>query len=127
MQPAELPRLDAVVLSHLHGDHFDRVAKKELDRARPVITTPHAAHRLGGWGFRKSVALQNWETHELERGGDRVRITSLPGTHGPGVVGRLLPPGRRSPSPSAPARRPSKPIRVSRPAWGRAVGTRWVA
>ncbi len=92
MQPVDLPRLDAVLLSHLHGDHFDRVAKKALDHGLPVITTPHAARRLRGWGFRESVALQTWECHELDRGGDRVRITSRPGTHGPGVVGRLLPP-----------------------------------
>lgn len=26
-QPAELPDLDAVVLSQLHGDHFDRMAR----------------------------------------------------------------------------------------------------
>ena len=92
MQPSDLPRLDAVVLSHLHGDHFDRVAKQALDHALPVVTTPHAAHRLRRWGSREPVDLQTWEGYELERGGDRVRITSVPGTHGPGVVGRLLPP-----------------------------------
>ena len=92
MQPPDLPGLDGVVLSHLHGDHFDRVAKKALDHALPVVTTPHAARRLRRWGFRESVPLETWESYELERGSERVRITSVPGTHGPGVVGRLLPP-----------------------------------
>ncbi len=34
---ADLPHadLDAVVLSHLHGDHFDRVARRHLDRGCP--------------------------------------------------------------------------------------------
>ena len=42
----ELPPLDAVVLSHLHGDHFDRVARRGLDRSVPILSTPQAARRL---------------------------------------------------------------------------------
>src|SRR5207253_11485401 len=45
-QVADLPALDAVLLSHLHGDHFDRVARRELDRDLPVVTTPPAGRRL---------------------------------------------------------------------------------
>jgi L-ascorbate metabolism protein UlaG (beta-lactamase superfamily) len=41
-----LPPLDAVVLSHYHGDHFDRVAALGLDHELPVITEPHAARKL---------------------------------------------------------------------------------
>ena len=33
LQPQDLPDLDAVLLSHLHGDHFDRVARAQLSRA----------------------------------------------------------------------------------------------
>jgi L-ascorbate metabolism protein UlaG (beta-lactamase superfamily) len=43
LQPADLPPLTAVVLSHLHGDHFDRVARRELAREVPILTTPHAS------------------------------------------------------------------------------------
>lgn len=32
VQPEDLPPLDAMVLSHLHGDHFDRIARARLDR-----------------------------------------------------------------------------------------------
>src|SRR5688572_4666515 len=39
----QLPPLDLVVLSHYHGDHFDRIAEQRLDRAVPIITTRHAA------------------------------------------------------------------------------------
>ena len=46
LQPDQLPPLDAILLSHLHGDHFDRVAKKELDRRLPIFTTAHAQRRL---------------------------------------------------------------------------------
>src|SRR3954463_14411454 len=39
----QLPPLDLVVLSHYHGDHFDRVAEERLDRSVPIVTTDHAA------------------------------------------------------------------------------------
>src|ERR687890_1775559 len=48
IEPTQLPDLDAIVLSHLHGDHWDRIATARLDRALPVLTTPHAARRLQG-------------------------------------------------------------------------------
>ncbi|MDQ1634287.1 MAG: hypothetical protein QOJ32_1096, partial [Frankiaceae bacterium] len=43
---ADLPPLDAVLLSHLHGDHWDRRARAGLDRQLPILTTRHAARRL---------------------------------------------------------------------------------
>lgn len=89
----ELPRLDAVVLSHLHGDHWDRVARAKLDRGLPVVTTPHAAHRLQGWHrFRHAVGLRTWESHTLVKDGALLRITAMPGRHAPGAVRMLLPP-----------------------------------
>ncbi len=58
---SELPQLDAVLLSHLHGDHWDRVARRGLDRALPILTTPHASRRLQGRpGFRRAMGLRTW-------------------------------------------------------------------
>jgi len=87
----ELPPLSAVVLSHLHGDHFDRVAKRGLARDMPIITTTHAARRLRGWGF-DTVGLDTWQEHALDSGGHRLTVQSLPGVHAYGVLGKLLPP-----------------------------------
>lgn len=92
MRIADLPDLDAVLLSHLHGDHFDRVARRELDHSLPVITTPHAATRLQRWGFEAAEGLETWSTRTLERDGMGLRITSMPGQHAPGLARRLLPP-----------------------------------
>ncbi|GHH33562.1 hypothetical protein GCM10017774_16190 [Lentzea cavernae] len=89
---ADLPELDAVVLSHLHGDHFDRVASRELARDLPLFTTPHAARRLSRKGFTETAPLRTWETVVLSRGAAKLTITSLPGRHALGALGRLLPP-----------------------------------
>jgi L-ascorbate metabolism protein UlaG (beta-lactamase superfamily) len=88
----ELPRLDAVLLSHLHGDHFDRVAKRDLPREPPVVTTAHAARRLQRWGFGAATGLATWDDWELVRGDERLRVTSVPARHGPVGFHRLLPP-----------------------------------
>ena len=91
LSPSELPRLDAVVLSHLHGDHFDRVARRELGRGAPVFTTPQAARRLGSWGF-DARPMEVWQREEIIRGDESLTIESLPAVHARGLMGRLLPP-----------------------------------
>jgi L-ascorbate metabolism protein UlaG (beta-lactamase superfamily) len=91
LQPRDLPELDGVVLSHLHGDHFDRVAKAELARSQPVLTTPAAARRLDDWGF-DARGLRTWERETLTRGEETLTVESLPGIHARGVMGALLPP-----------------------------------
>ena len=91
MQPDALPELDAVVLSHLHGDHFDRVAKAGLARSQPVLTTPSAARKLGRWGF-DARGLHTWTRETLTKGEEMLTIESLPGVHARGLMGALLPP-----------------------------------
>lgn len=88
----ELPDLDAVVLSHLHADHFDGIARRQLSRDLPVMTTPAAAAKLRRWGFSGARGMRPWEVRRFERGAETLTITACPGQHGPRGVHRLLPP-----------------------------------
>lgn len=88
----ELPPVDLVVLSHYHGDHFDRIAERRLDKRLPIITTNHAAAELRAKGFREARGLETWETFTAEKGDARLRITSMPGLHAPGPLRFALPP-----------------------------------
>ena len=87
-----LPSVDLVVLSHLHEDHFDRVVQRRLPDVMPIVTTPHAADGLAHRGFMATHALTTWQTLECRKGDMRLRITAMPGRHGPRLVSRLLPP-----------------------------------
>ncbi len=88
----QLPPIDAVVLSHLHGDHWDRVARRGLDKGLPILTTRHAARRLRLQGFRHAVPMTTWRSETVTSGTTTVRVTSLPGRHVGGPLRRVLPP-----------------------------------
>lgn len=125
------PDLDAVVLSHLHGDHWDRTARRGLDRGLPVLTTPHASRVLqGAQGFRHALGLRTWESHTLVRGGSQVTVTAVPGRHAFGPLEKLLPPVMGSVLECGPA---GGPVRLRLYLSGdtlvfaglREIGTRW--
>lgn len=62
---SELPRIDAVVISHNHYDHLDATTINRLPRDTPVLV-PRA---LGRWfrrrGFRAVTELDWWESAEV--------------------------------------------------------------
>ena len=91
MEIADLPAIDFVLLSHLHGDHFDQVAQAQLDRALPILTTPEAAEELHGMGFPAATGIETWETATLTKRHRRLEVTACPARHGPGVTDLALP------------------------------------
>ncbi|EWG44063.1 hypothetical protein FVEG_05261 [Fusarium verticillioides 7600] len=60
----ELPSLDAILLSHYHEDHFDRLVEDSLNRDFLILTTPHA-HRYSKAGEALPV----------------IKVTGMPGKH----------------------------------------------
>ena len=91
LEIADLPPLDLVVLSHFHGDHFDQVAERDLDKSLPIVTTPQATSELAKRGFGNVHPLRTWDSVAVAKGPSRLRITATPGWHGPSVLGTLLP------------------------------------
>jgi L-ascorbate metabolism protein UlaG (beta-lactamase superfamily) len=91
LEIADLPPLDFVLLSHFHGDHFDQVAERELDRGLQVVTTPQACGDLGDRGFHNTVGIDTWDTVTLTKGDRQLTVTACPGRHGPGVTDLALP------------------------------------
>ena len=87
----QLLPLDLVILSHFHGDHFDQVAVRELDKSFPIVTTPHAAEELSLRGFTNPQQLEKWESISFVKGNIRLQIIATPGRHGPFPVAMFLP------------------------------------
>ncbi len=88
----DLPLLDLCVLSHHHGDHFDQLVEERLQKDLPIVTTAHAVEKLEEKGFTRGIALETWETAEFTKGAAKLRVSSMPGQHGPGIVDFALPP-----------------------------------
>jgi L-ascorbate metabolism protein UlaG (beta-lactamase superfamily) len=91
MEIHELPPLDLVVLSHFHGDHFDQVAERELNKSLPIVTTHEAAKELDQRGFANAYPLDTWQFVTVQKGEATLRIASMPGRHGPPLSELVLP------------------------------------
>jgi L-ascorbate metabolism protein UlaG (beta-lactamase superfamily) len=79
MSVAQLPRLDAVVITHEHYDHCDLDALAHYrDLSVPVLAPNTVVALARSHGFTDVRPLEAWES---ERVGD-LRITAAPGKHG---------------------------------------------
>jgi L-ascorbate metabolism protein UlaG (beta-lactamase superfamily) len=79
---AELPHLDAVIVSHDHFDHLDYPSILELARREtPFFTSLGVGAHLEAWGVAPSriVELDWWESAELP--GSDVSFTATPARH----------------------------------------------
>lgn len=76
----DLPKLDAVLLSHDHYDHLDRTTMLYLLQAGiPVVTLLGVGKRLVSWGAAPALVteLDWWQSVQLKG----IRITAAPAQH----------------------------------------------
>jgi len=99
----ELPRIDVVLLSHYHADHFDEKVEASLRRSLPIITTPHAkahlAHKSGDdEAFTSVYDLDSFQSmmvdiKQQKQSAEKVpamKVTAMPGKHvPPGILNTL--------------------------------------
>jgi len=88
----ELPSLDAILLSHYHEDHFDRLVEGSLNRDFLIVTTPHAHKCLTSKNepFRNVKPLDFFDHLELKNEDSKageplpvIKVTGMPGKHVP--------------------------------------------
>jgi L-ascorbate metabolism protein UlaG (beta-lactamase superfamily) len=87
--PADLGRIDVVLLSHdEHDDNLDTSGRVLLADVPLTLTTPSGAGRLGD----TARPLKDWDSIDLDRpGGGTITVTGVPALHGPGAREDLEP------------------------------------
>ncbi|GAB2203440.1 MBL fold metallo-hydrolase [Roseibium sp. ROS1] len=90
----DLSRVDQVLLSHLHEDHFDQTAESAIAPDMPFLVPSHDRERLTAKGFTQ-VQVADWmEPHVITKGDVTLSLTALPAEHSENPeIASLLGPG----------------------------------
>jgi L-ascorbate metabolism protein UlaG (beta-lactamase superfamily) len=89
VDPARLAGLGAVLISHMHHDHFDVPSLRRLERAATQLVVPAGSgRRVGRRGFAKVIEVRAGDTADL----GAARVLIVPAIHG----GKRYPLGART-------------------------------
>lgn len=83
---SELINADAVLLTHIHRDHFDSEAARLLPRDLPLLCQPEDEEKLLKMGFNRVCPVPgscSWSG---------ITITRTGGRHGTGEIGKMMGP-----------------------------------
>ena len=79
IQPEDIGKIDAVLLSHdHHEDNLDQAGRALLPLSGNVVTTRAGAKRLGN----NSIGLRTWDSTTITADGTEVKVTAVPARHG---------------------------------------------
>jgi L-ascorbate metabolism protein UlaG (beta-lactamase superfamily) len=75
-----------LILTHLHRDHFDETAQREIRKSIPVLAQPQQVEQIRGCGFESVTAVDPVVTV------DGITVTRTEGQHGTGEIGLAMSP-----------------------------------
>lgn len=81
LQPAELPPIDLVLLTHAHMDHLDLRSLRALPRDTVVVAAARTADIFRRVKFRKVLELDWGETREVQTASGSVTVSAFPLRH----------------------------------------------
>ncbi len=84
--PELVANVDAVLVTHMHEDHFDTTAQEALDRSLPLACQPEDADALRGMGF-SDVRPVDGSVDLLG-----ISVARTDGQHGTGAIAEALAP-----------------------------------
>ena len=85
----ELPKIDAILISHDHYDHLDMDTVKEFAKKDILFITPlGVVSHLKFWGVNENIIIELdwWEKHSLKKDNNKLEITATPSRHFSGRV-----------------------------------------
>jgi len=77
LDPADLPPLAAVVVSHMHFDHLSYESLEMIEKKTPIVLLPPGARSSVPRYAFESRELDRWETYDT----GTVRVTAVPVRH----------------------------------------------
>ncbi|KRE75279.1 MBL fold metallo-hydrolase [Paenibacillus sp. Soil750] len=80
----EIDQPDLIIVTHLHGDHWDGAAEEALPKSTPILCQPGDEGAFKAAGFTSVTAIQESFTQQ------GVTLFRTSGQHGTGEIGKLM-------------------------------------
>lgn len=86
----ELPKIDAIICSHRHSDHFEPASLKKMDK-NPTVFVPEKwiAEKLTKIGFKNIIQIKAWEERDI-KGIKVAAVPAMEGSQGLPQVGYVI-------------------------------------
>ncbi len=83
MKVSDLPKIDIILISHAHTDHYDKRSLKKLNKDATVFAPPGYAKRIRKIGFTNVQELngREWESKKVRIKGKEIKLTAIKSNH----------------------------------------------